>query len=421
MPRILDSTERQRQAAGVNRPARLARLTAALAMALLLAKGEPVAATPESRAAVLFLLISPSVRVNGMGQAGVALPDEPGGYYNPGAAALSSPGHTVQSRLYLRGVPWLPELADDMSYRYRAVQVAGGRAVPALSWRGPTKLEAAVYGYRTEFDFGEYVLYDEMGDPTRTYHPADTSNHLGVSLALRSIVEVGVGATSKWISSDLGLARGSARAYDFGLMAVAPLTGILQRFAGRELALTPHLRPQLDLGFGMAWHNRGPRFAWADGSGDPLPANRRHGWSSRLALDWHSGSLRLSVAEVTLSRETYRPQVEGAQVTSRAEDDKSGVEVSILETISFRRGEHDDFDGELHFKTSGETIRSDGLFRYLAHYLENAPPGSSRDALLFVARHLSISWSRFAHARAWPSRGHSSLGLSLRSRLPLLR
>ena len=68
------------------------------------------------------------------------------GYFNPGAAALSSPAHTVQSRLYTSGRPWLRALADDMSYDYHAVQAAAGGAVPALSWKGPTRIEAAFYG-----------------------------------------------------------------------------------------------------------------------------------------------------------------------------------------------------------------------------------------------------------------------------------
>ncbi len=405
MPRILDSIERQRQAAGVIRLPEATRFSVALAMTLLLAKGEPVEATPESRAAALFLLISPSVRVNGMGQAGVALPDEPGGYYNPGAAALSSAGRTVQSRLYLSEMPWLPELAGDMTYGYHAVQVAGGRVLPALSWRGPTRLDAALYGYRTKMDLGQRI--------GTTLEAWEASNNLGVSLALRSFLEVGVGATSKWISSDPGGTKGSARAYDFGLIAVAPVTGILQRFTGREPALSRHLRPRLDIGYGIAWHNRGSRIDYTGVIDDhPLPANRRHGWSGNLAMDWRSDALQLTIGRVTFARETYRPQIEGIQATSLADDDKSGFEVSILETISFRRGEHDDFDGEVHFKTSGGTIRSDGFFRYMAHHLESTPPGSSRDALLFVARHLSISWSWFEYDPAWPARGHSYLGVS---------
>ena len=98
MPRIHGSIEERRRAAGLTSLPQAARLSCALVLTLLLAKGGPVEATPESRASVLFLLISPSARVNGMGQAGVALPDEPAGYYNPGAAALSSPTRTVQSR-----------------------------------------------------------------------------------------------------------------------------------------------------------------------------------------------------------------------------------------------------------------------------------------------------------------------------------
>ena len=119
--------------------------SAALAVALLLAKDESVEATQVQ-------LFSPSVRVNGMGQAGVALPDEPAGYYNPGAAALSSPTHTLQSRFYLSG---LPVFEEDITYSYFAAQAATERAFDRLSWKGPTRLRAAFYGYRTELDFGQ--------------------------------------------------------------------------------------------------------------------------------------------------------------------------------------------------------------------------------------------------------------------------
>lgn len=420
MPRIPDSTERQRQP-GVNRPARLTRLTVALAMALLLAEGEPVAATPESRAAPLFLVISPSVRVNGMGQAGVALPDEPGGYYNPGAAALSSPGHTVQSRLYLREMQWLPAWAG-ITYRHQDVQATAEGELPALSWKGPASLAAAAYGYRTRMDFGPLDRIGDGGGEAGVPDVTDACNSLGVSLALRSFLEVGVGATSKWISVEFGGTKETVRAHDFGLMAMAPMAGMLQRFTGREIALGQHFRPRLDIGYGIAWHNRGPGIVYTGAlQPDPLPANRRHGWSGRLAMDWQSDDYQITIGSVILATETYRPQIEGVEAASLADDDKRGYEVSILETISFRRGEYDDFDGEVHFRTSGETVRSDGLFRYMAHHLERAPPGSSRDALLFAARHLSISWSRFANHPDWPAEGHSSLGLSLRSRLPLLR
>lgn len=394
--------------------------SAALAAALLVAQGEPAAATPESRAAALFLLISPSVRVNGMGQAGVALYDEPAGYYNPGAAALASPAHTLQSRFYLSEMPWLPALLDDVSYSYFAGQAAVERVLNG------ERLRAALYGYRTKVDFGEQIRTDERGNPIDTFASADASNNLGISLAWRSVVEIGVGYTTKWISSDLvveaGLERdrgeGSARAYDFGLMAVVPMVGVLERLTGRELTLHQHLRPTLDVGVGVAWQNRGGEtIAYINGyQADPLPANRRHGWSGSLGMDWNSDSLKLAIGRVTFSTETYRPQIEGVHITSRAEDDKSGIEISILETVSIRRGTYDDFDGEVRLKTSGWTVKSDGLFKFLLYQQDSTPSSSAGDALQFLARHLSIRWSRFDYSDRGSSLfrgvGHSFIGLS---------
>ena len=395
--------------------------SAALAAALLFAQGEPAEATPESRAAALFLLISPSVRVNGMGQAGVALFDEPAGYYNPGAAALASPAHTLQSRFYLSEMPWLPAWAGDLSYNYSAAQVA------ASLGRGPTRLSVAFYGYRTKLNLGKQVRTDERGSSLGTFTSAESSNNVGVSLALRSVVDIGVGYTTKWISSDLGSlgaglewgkAEGSAKAYDFGLMAVVPVVGVLERFTGKDFILRQHFRPKLDIGVGVAWQNRGGEIiAYINGDqADPLPANRRHGWSGSLGMDWNSDSLDLAIGRVTFSKEIYRPQIDGVHITSRAEDDKSGVEASILETLAIRRGTYDDFDGEIHFKTSGWTVKSDGLFKIIAHVLDSKSPDSEREVLQFLARHLSISWSRFDYSDRGSSLlrgvGHSFIGLS---------
>ena len=393
--------------------------SAALVVALLLAQSEPAEATPESRAGALFLLISPSVRVNGMGQAGVALPDEPAGYYNPGAAALSSPAHTLQSRFYLSEMPWLPALFDETTYSYFAAQAAAERVLDGfLGLDKLTKLRVALYGYRTKLDLGEQSRTNERGEVTGTFNDADASNNIVVSLALRSVLEIGVGATSKRISSSLGGIKGSAKAYDFGLMAVVPIVGVWERLTGRGITLNQHLRPQLNVGFGITWQNRGgetiiyPDVLFAD----PLPANRRHGWSGSLGMDWNSDSFNLAIGRVTFSTETYRPQVDGAHVTSLAEDDKSGFEVSILETVAIRRGTYDDFDGEVHLKTSGWTVKSDGLFKFFAHQLDSTPSNSEGGALQFLARHLSISWSRseYGDRSSSPFRGvgHSFIGLS---------
>ena len=389
--------------------------SAALAVVLLFAQGEPAEATSVTQAAVPFLLISPSVRVNGMGQAGVALSDEPAGYYNPGAAALSFPARTLQSRFYLSEMQWLGE----ETYSYFATQVAAERVLDGLPWKGPTRLRAAFYGYRTKIDSGELPRINEIG----TFTATDASNTIGVSLALRTVVEVGIGATTKWISSKIDVLEGSAKAYDFGLMAVVPIVGVLERLTGRELILNQHLRPQFDVGFGVAWQNRGGEtITYTDQlSAYPLPVTKRHGWSGSFGMDWRSDSFSLTLGRVTFSQEIFRRTYysyinEDSYVPSPAEHDKSGFEVSILETVAIRRGMYDDFDSEIHLKTSGWTVKSDGLFKFFAHQLDSTPSRSGGGALHFLVRHLSISWSRFDYGNgSWSPLlgiGHSFIGLS---------
>lgn len=399
-------------------------LSAIIALALLLVQSVPAEGTPENRAAALFLLISPSVRVNGMGQAGVALADEPGGYYNPGAAALSAAGPTVQSQTYLGEMPWLRAIAPDLSYSYFAAQASASRIFDGFSRNGSTSLGAAFFGYRTRLDLGQRFSTDVKGNLTGKYTSADVANNIGVSLALKSVVDIGVGATAKWISSDTevpgaGLERirgeGSAKAYDFGLMVVVPAARALERLTGRELIWDRYLRPQLDIGFGAAWQNRGGATITYSGrpTSDPLPAVRRHGWSGSLAMDWSTDSLSLALGKVTFSKETYRPQIKGAEVTDIAEDDKSGIEISIMETFSLRRGNYDDFDGSIHLETSGRTVNSDGLSKLMAHLLRTAPASPGQNALRFLFEHLSFTWSRFEYDPEWPASGHSSVSLSL--------
>lgn len=382
-----------------------------MAVALLFAKGKPVEAAQVQ-------LFSPSVRVNGMGQAGVALPNEPAGYYNPGAAALSSPAHTLQSRFYLSGMPIFEDITEDITYSYFAAQAATERTFDRLSWKGPTKLRAAFYGYRTKLDGGQVAIPNETSTAIDTFFNAEVANNIGVSLALRSVVDLGIGATARWISAEILEFKGSAKTYDLGLMSVVPVVGVVERLTGQGFTLRQHLQPKLDVGLGVMWQNHGEaNITYIDQSQkrepmiDPLPATKRYGWSGSLGMDWRSDSFSLALGQVTfsqeISRRIYYPDEEDAY-------DKSGVEVSIMETVSIRRGSID-LEGYTSLKTSGWTVKSDGLFKIIAHFLYSKSPSSERDVLRFLARHLSISWSRFddkSSSLLFYDRAHSFIGLS---------
>ena len=366
-----------------------------------------------------------------MGQAGVALPDEPASYYNPGAASLSSPEHTLQSRFYLSEMLVFADASSTITYSYFAAQTATERVFDRLSWRSPTRLRAAFYGYHTKLDSGPVAIPNETSTAIDTFFNAEVANNIGISLALRSVVEVGIGATAKWISGEILSYEGSAKAYDIGLMAVVPVVGIMERLTGQSSALNHHLQPKLDVGLGVMWQNHGKAtityiaqqqrldFGIERISPYTLPTTRRHGWSGRLGMDWRSDSFSLALGRVTFSQEISRriyypdPDAEDAYVQT-AESDNSGIEVSIMETVSIRRGSID-LDGYTSLKTSGWTVKADGLFKIIAHFLDSKSSSSERDALRFLARHLSISWSRF-DARSWSllfdDRSHSFIGLS---------
>ena len=361
-----------------------------------------------------------------MGQAGVALPDEPAGYYNPGSAALSSPAHTLQSRFYLSGMP----LFEDITYSYFAAQAATERTFDRLSWKRPTKLRAALYGYRTKLDVGQVAIPNETSTAIDSFFNAEVANNIGVSLALRSVVDLGIGATARWISAEILGVKGSAKTYDLGLIAVVPVVGVVERLTGQGFTLRRHLQPKLDVGLGVMWQNHGKaNITYLDQSPGsdpmiyPLPSTKRYGWSGSLGMDWRPDSFSLALGQVTfsqeISRRIYYPDEEDAYVLNPAEHDKSGVEVSIMETASIRRGSirqvSIDLEGYTSLKTSGWTVKSDGLFKIIAHFLDSKSPSSERDVLRFLARHLSISWSRFddrSSSLLFYDRDHSFIGLS---------
>ena len=365
--------------------------------------------------------LSPSIRVNGMGEAGVALFDEPSGYYNPGSAALSSPAHTIQSQFYMSGM----EIFIPIYYSYFDIQAATERVFDR------TRIRAALYGYRMKLDTKELEpdLFDEIAD------------NIGASLAWRSVVDLGIGTTVRRYSADYGVGKGSATTYDVGLMSIVPVVDIAKRYTERDFSIDHVLYPRLDIGMGIMWGNAGKRnvnYTYntsADSlnpiTSRPLPTAMRYGWSCRFGMDWQRDLFRLAIGEMTFSQEISEETHESIldEPYHLYDEKKRGLEISLLETICIRQGyigkppPWGDSDGETDedrddrfqgWKTSGWTLRSDGLFKIFAHY------GFGPDTLRFIARHLSISWSRFEYINRDPTgfsglffhRVHSSVGIS---------
>ncbi|MBT4496222.1 MAG: PorV/PorQ family protein [Gemmatimonadetes bacterium] len=229
-----------------------------------------VAATPESRAAVLFLLIEPGARAIAMGESYVAIADDAtASYFNP--AALS--GQT-KKKINFTHSKWLPGLADDLSYEFMAY------SQPVEGW-GNIGLNISL------LNLGEQTRTDERGNIQGNFRSYD------VALSAAYGAEIGgnmsAGIALKFIRSNLaeqgaGIEKGS---------------GVGNSFAA-DIGLLWKISPSFS--FGAALRNMGPKIAYIDASqADPLPQH--------LVLGMAYEVFDTQYHDVLLSVDVYKPLI----------------------------------------------------------------------------------------------------------------
>ena len=306
----------------------------------LCTSAEQAAATPESRAAVLFLLIEPGARSQGMGESYVAIADDAtASYFNP--AALSGQS---KKKVNFTHMKWLPGLADDMSYEFLAYsQPVEGWGNIGLNISLLNLGEQKRTGERGE-DLGNFSSYDvalsvaygaEIGD--------NTSAGIGLKFIRSNLADVGAGR-------ELGKGVGNSFAADVGFL----------------WKLSP------SMSFGAALRNMGPKIAYIDASqADPLPQHVVLGLAYEL--------LDTEYNDVLLSVDLYKPLIaDGTFVSNlfKAWADESlsdefkemdlhvGGEYSYSLSakedeafIALRGGYSMDRDGELNLWTAGVGLK----------------------------------------------------------------
>lgn len=250
----------------------------------------PIAANAISEAAVIFLLIEPSARTGGMGQAYVAQTDDAfAGYWNTGAMAFNR-----KKQFASMFSNWWGKVFSDMYYFH----LAGNNYIEDLGNVGFTA---------TYMTYGKMDQMDENGVLLSTFESYDIS--IAATYGYQVSQKTGVGLAFKFILSDLapedaatGLTdtkgRGMSYAFDLGLkqkgvdfgqILVSPYNGALSLYNGiaslggftkAELSDYSILVDKLD--FGLNFQNIGPNITYINESqSDPLPMNFRMGFSYR--------------------------------------------------------------------------------------------------------------------------------------------
>jgi hypothetical protein len=194
-------------------------LIAALVAACLAAP-----AGAEVGTSVVFLVIPPGARANGMGGAFAAVADDATAtYYNPAGLAF------LEGREFsLTHSPWLPALVDDMYYEFV------GYAQPFKAWAG------GLGGNLVFLSMGKSTRTDEYGNEEGEIYSYDLA--LTVSYGTKLMENLAAGLSLKWIREELDSkegAVGNTYAVEIGVLYRTPIRGL--RVAGMLQNLGPDI------------------------------------------------------------------------------------------------------------------------------------------------------------------------------------
>ena len=244
-------------------------------MVLLIACITQSEATPESRAAVLFLLAKPSTRSTGMGEAYVAVydtlaPDAASAHYNPAMIA----GQTRRN-LSFTHTKWLPALANDMSYNF-------------VGYTQPTEAFGGNVGLVIPYlNMGEQFRTDEHGNTLGTFSSYDFA--LAAIYGGQISKNMLAGISMKVIRSNLssvgaGIEKGKGIGTSFAV----------------DVGFLYHITRKLN--FGLSLRNMGPEIAYIDASqADPLPQNLMFGVAYKV--------LESQYNDLLLALDLYKPLI----------------------------------------------------------------------------------------------------------------
>jgi hypothetical protein len=216
----------------------------------------------QGEATVLFLMINPGARQGGMGEAGVAVADDPNAvYWNPAGLAFQYEDPEVDPKFAgsLMHVQWLPQFnLDDLYYDYGSFR---------YYWD-----DIGMLGLGIQFiNYGENIQTDNTGEEIDRFNSNEVAVTGSYGLKLKDNLGVGVGL--KFIYSNLSPGifvdnekrdgRGSTFAMDIGTL------------------YHPGFASKLSLGAVIS--NIGPKMTYVNkDQADPLPTNLRLGLAYRL-------------------------------------------------------------------------------------------------------------------------------------------
>jgi len=396
-------------------------------------------ASAQSEAAVLFLLIQPSLRANGMAGASVASSehDPLSVAFNPAHVGLATLNRSFQFEFYPSKTNWLPQFnLDDLNFDAKSFLIGYKFKINS---RIPASIGA---GYTRVFiNLGTQNITDETNEIIATFQSSEHADIFSFGIGVDLGLKIGIGFSFKRIESNLasgiGLEVGSgqvtANAYDFGFIAHLPILQSISKLTDKSFKIGQRFQPFILSGFGFSRSNFGDEISYIDAAqADPLPRVARMAVSVNTGIryliedlsfrlvdfEWSSEARDLLVKRSTAGNITYEEgfgkigffdNVIAGNSNSGIETNR-GWELNILELISLRYGRFEDPGGAVFYDTDGFGLRSTGLFK-IAFILN--PRLKSNSILSFLGNHVDVQYntSKFNAGRGHPLDGTKFKGV----------
>jgi hypothetical protein len=377
-----------------------------------------------SEAAVLFLLIQPSVRANGMGTTSVATSQHSpqSVSFNPAHVGFATFERSVNLEFYPSKTNWLPQFnIEDLTYDAKVAIV--GYDLRGIHHKLPISIGIAYT--KVNINLGQQTIVGETGpEPIATFNSSENAEVWSVGVAIDYYIKAGIGLNFKNIESNLspigaggeiGTGTATASAHDFGILVQLPILEIFSKLT--ENTKNPYtigndLQPFVVPAFGFSKSNIGDEISYIDAAqADPLPRVARMGASLTAGMSYRTANTNMRLVSFEWSSEAEDFLVrrdDSGQITyeggvgkidfienvlkSNANLDvinRRGWELSILNIISIRQGRYKDPEGKVFYDTSGFGISPTNLIRLTgllkAELLDNS-------VVNFITNHVDIQY-----------------------------
>ena len=216
--------------------------------------------------AVPFLMITPEARGGGMGDVGVALPNDPFAlHWN----VAKLPFNERKGGVGLSYTPWLRSLVPDISLAY-------------MSGYGKINDRSAIAGSLRYFSLGQIQFTDQFGSSMGSYNPSELAVDLGYASKLSENFSLGI--AFRYIRSDLAGAFNQSQA---AVQAGNAFAGDIAAYYNNKTRIKYEgNRYTLNYGFGAAITNIGSKISYTSQQFQNfIPINLRIGGYGQIEID----------------------------------------------------------------------------------------------------------------------------------------